>query len=40
MLGLLPDGVEVVVRERTTRVPDPIRQEFDRLKSLYEGRWR
>jgi transposase InsO family protein len=37
MLGLLPDDVEVVVRERTTRIPDPVRQELDRLKALYDG---
>jgi transposase InsO family protein/transposase len=37
MLGLLPHNVEVVVRARTTRVPDAIRQELDRLKALYDG---
>jgi hypothetical protein len=37
MRGLLPDDIEVVVRERTTRVPDPVRQELDRLKALYDG---
>jgi hypothetical protein len=37
MLGLLPDDIEVVVRERTTRVPDAIRQQLDRLKALYHG---
>src|SRR6266511_2615057 len=37
MHGLLPDDVEVRVRERTTRVPDVIRQELDRLKALYDG---
>jgi transposase len=37
MLGLLPNDVEVRGRERTTRVPDAIRQELDRLKTLYNG---
>ena len=37
MLGLLPDDVEVVVRERTTRVPEAVRHELDRLKALYDG---
>jgi hypothetical protein len=37
MLGLLPDDVEVVVRARTSSVPDAIRQELDRLKALYDG---
>jgi len=37
MLGLLPDDVEVVVRARTTRIPDPVWQELDRLKALYDG---
>ena len=35
MLGLLPDHVEVVVRGRTKRIPETIRQELDRL--LHEG---
>ena len=37
MLGLLPDTVEVVLQGRTTRVPNAIRQEVDRLKALYDG---
>jgi transposase len=37
MLGLLPDDVEVVVRGRVKRIPDPVRQELERLKALYEG---
>jgi transposase len=37
MLGLLPDHVEVRVRGKTTRIPDPVRQELDRLKALYDG---
>ena len=37
MLGLLPDHVEVVVRGRTKRIPETIRQELDRLKALHEG---
>jgi hypothetical protein len=37
MLGLLPDTVEVVVRGRAARIPDPVRQEIDRLKALYDG---
>jgi Winged helix-turn helix len=36
MLGLLPDIVEVV-RGRTIRIPDPVRQELDRLKALDDG---
>jgi hypothetical protein len=34
MLGLLPGHVEVVVRGRTTRIPDAVRQELDRLNAL------
>src|ERR671931_1943044 len=37
MLGLLPENVEVVVRKRTTRMPEAVRLEVDRLKSLYDG---
>src|SRR5262245_37295696 len=37
MLGLLPDDIEVVVRPRTSSVPDAIRRELDRLKALYDG---
>src|SRR5918912_793896 len=37
LLGLLPGTVEVVLQGRTTRVPDAIRQEVDRLKALYDG---
>ena len=37
MLGLLPRSVEVVIRERATRIPDAVRQEVDRLKALYDG---
>jgi transposase InsO family protein/transposase len=37
MLGLLPDTVEVMVRGRAARIPDPVRQELDRLKALYDG---
>ncbi len=37
MLGLRPGNVEVVVRGRTTRIPDAVRQEIDRLKALYDG---
>ena len=37
MLGLLPGNVEVVVRGRTTRIPDTVRHEIDRLKALYDG---
>jgi helix-turn-helix protein len=32
-----PYNVEVVGRGRTTRIPDAIRQEIDRLKALYDG---
>jgi hypothetical protein len=37
MLGLLPADVEVVPRKRTSHVPEAVRQEIDRLKSLYDG---
>jgi hypothetical protein len=37
MLGLLPSDVEVIIRERATRIPDAVRQEIDRLKALYDG---
>jgi Winged helix-turn helix len=37
MLGLLPNAVEVVTRERAKRIPDAVRQEIDRLKALYDG---
>src|SRR5262245_53906358 len=37
MRGLLPGNVEVGVRGRTTRIPDAVRQEIDRLKALYDG---
>jgi transposase InsO family protein len=37
MLGLLPGNVEVMVRGRTTRIPDAVWQEIDRLKALYDG---
>jgi hypothetical protein len=36
MLGLLPDEVEVV-RGRTKRISEAIRQALDRLKALYDG---
>jgi len=35
MLGLLPDDVEVVPRERASSIPEAVRQEIDRLKALY-----
>jgi hypothetical protein len=35
MRGLLPSSVEVIIRERATRIPDAVRQEIDRLKALY-----
>jgi hypothetical protein len=37
MLGLLPGKVEVVVRGRTTQIPDAVRHEINRLKALYDG---
>jgi transposase InsO family protein len=37
MLGLLPDTVEVVIRGQAARIPDPVRQELDRLNALYDG---
>ncbi len=37
ILGLLPGTVEVMVRGRAARIPDPVRQELDRLKALYDG---
>ena len=36
-LGLLPADVEVVPRKRTSPVPEAVRQEIDRLKTLYDG---
>jgi hypothetical protein len=29
--------VEVMVRGRTTQIPEAVRQEIDRLKALYDG---
>lgn len=37
MLGLLPGSVEVVPRGRASHVPETVRQEIARLKSLYAG---
>ena len=37
ILGLLPEHAEVVVRKRTTRIPEAVRLEVDRLTSLYDG---
>jgi transposase InsO family protein len=37
MLGLLPDDVEVVHQKRASPIPDAVRQEIDRLKTLYDG---
>jgi transposase InsO family protein len=37
ILGLLPGTVEVMARGRAARIPDPVRQELDRLKALYDG---
>jgi hypothetical protein len=37
MRGQLPSSVEVVIRERATRIPDAVRQKIDRLKALYDG---
>ena len=37
MLGLLPTAVEVVHRKRTSPVPEAVRQEIDRLQTLYDG---
>jgi transposase InsO family protein/transposase len=37
LLGLLPDNVKVMVRGRTTQIPEAVRQEIDRLKALYDG---
>jgi hypothetical protein len=37
MLGPLPGNVEVVVRGRTTRIPEAIQQEIDWLKALDEA---
>ena len=34
MLGLLPADVEVVPRKRTSPIPEAVRQEIDRLKTL------
>jgi transposase InsO family protein len=37
MLGLLPANVDVVIRTRAGGVPEAVRQEIDRLKTLYDG---
>lgn len=37
MLGLLPADVEVVHQKRTSPIPEAVRQEIDRLKTLYDG---
>jgi transposase InsO family protein len=37
MLGLLPGSLEVVPRGRAPQVPEEVRQELARLKSLYTG---
>jgi transposase len=37
MLGLLPTDVEVVPRQRTSPIPEAVRQEIDRLKTRYAG---
>ena len=37
MPGLLPADVEVVHRKRTSPIPEDVRQEIDRLKTLYDG---
>jgi transposase InsO family protein len=37
MLGLLPANVEVSLRGKTPRVPEPVREAMDRLKALYDG---
>jgi hypothetical protein len=37
MLGLLPADVEVGHRKRTSPIPEAVRQEIDRLKTLYDG---
>ena len=36
-LGLLPADVEVVPRKQTSPVPEAVRREIDRLKTLYDG---
>jgi transposase InsO family protein len=37
MLGLLPANVDITVRERAGGIPEAVRQEIDRLKTLYDG---
>jgi transposase/transposase InsO family protein len=37
MLGLLPDAVEVVPKDKATRVPEAVVEELARLKALYTG---
>jgi hypothetical protein len=37
MLGLLPANVEMVIRTRAGGIPDAVRREIDRLKTLYDG---
>jgi transposase InsO family protein len=37
MLGLVPDTCKVIPARRRRRVPDPVVQELQRLKGLYDG---
>jgi hypothetical protein len=37
MLGLLPANVDIVIRKRAGAIPEAVRQEIDRLKTLYDG---
>jgi hypothetical protein len=37
MLGLLAANVEVVIRTRAGGIPEAVRREVDRLKTLYDG---
>src|ERR671932_2105904 len=37
MLGLLPNDIEARPRGRAQRVPEAVRHEVDRLKTLYAG---
>jgi hypothetical protein len=36
-LGLLPKHVEVVHQKRTSPIPEAVRREIDRFKTLYDG---
>jgi hypothetical protein len=37
VLGLLPANVKIEIRKRVGGIPEAVRQEIDRLKTLYDG---